>query len=171
MSRSTRPSSSTTGSSTSLFARPSNSSRNPPTHKHLMFPFDLSNVTEQNFSSQEELQKYLKEVGGTIVSEKDLEIMLPQSSEGIVFETIEEPQSMEPVLPTTDVELQKNALDEDVFETVNGKYPSFEEVSQKLDVYLKKSQQTKMLESFLKCCLTDFPFFFILFFHFRLSYS
>lgn len=46
--------------------------------------------------------------------------MIPLSSE--VIEIIEEPQNMEPVLPSYDVELQQNALYDDVFGTVNGKY-------------------------------------------------
>lgn len=141
MSRPERPSLSTTASSMSLSATPSNSSRKPTTHEDFILSFDLSNLTEQNFSSQEELEKYLKEVGGTIVSGKELETMLPQSSEVIAIETIERHQNMEPILPNDDVELKKIALHEDLFKTVNGKYTIFDEVSQKLDAYLEESKQ------------------------------
>ncbi|KAK4025117.1 hypothetical protein OUZ56_010620 [Daphnia magna] len=104
MSRPERPSLSTTASSMSLSATPSNSSRKPTTHEDFILSFDLSNLTEQNFSSQEELEKYLKEVGGTIVSGKDLETMLPQSSETLDAYLEESKQELDEAFTEDEVE-------------------------------------------------------------------
>ncbi|KAK4005904.1 hypothetical protein OUZ56_011025 [Daphnia magna] len=58
--------------------------------------------TEKNFSSQEELLEYVKEVGGTIVSGKDLESMFPPSSEVMEIDIIEEPKDLKTVLLSCD---------------------------------------------------------------------
>lgn len=73
------------------------------------------NYTAKKISSQEELLEYMKEVGGTIVLGKDIESMFPPSSEVLKIDIIEEPKDLKTVLPSCDVEVPKNAVNDDLF--------------------------------------------------------
>lgn len=57
----------------------------------------------------------MKEVGGTIVLGKDIESMFPPSSEVLKIDIIEEPKDLKTILPSCDVEVPKNAVNDDLF--------------------------------------------------------
>ncbi|KAK4007651.1 hypothetical protein OUZ56_012805 [Daphnia magna] len=99
------------------------------------------NYTAKKISSQEELLEYMKEVGGTIVLGKDIESMFPPSSEVLKIDIIEEPKDLKTILPSCDVEVPKNAVNDDLFLPVNGEYPNFQTVSQYLEEFLEEKQK------------------------------
>ncbi|KZR99202.1 Uncharacterized protein APZ42_005033 [Daphnia magna] len=121
-------------------ATPSKSSRSPQ-EKEFEITSMPPNYTAKKISSQEELLEYMKEVGGTIVLGKDIESMFPPSSEVLKIDIIEEPKDLKTILPSCDVEVPKNAVNDDLFLPVNGEYPNFQTVSQYLEEFLEEKQK------------------------------
>ncbi|KAI9559423.1 hypothetical protein GHT06_013411 [Daphnia sinensis] len=105
----------------------------------------LENVMEIKFPSVNEMERYIQENNAQVISPNDCLNMQPTETPHHSAQPVETPQYYAEPPAMLWSPLGKNdaplSCGDNIFEKVNGKYPSGDEVSEKLNQYLKKTKK------------------------------